>query len=310
MRAEKDVSLSRSSHEGHRHDMTTPNYSPRDHLLGRLEGAGLDAADEKSISDPAYFEELTAEEQVLVEEYVSGALPAADRRDFEREISLRPELHERVLLERMNRKRIFAAGRNIWIRTLLPLAAAITVIAIGTAVYLQHQLVQQKNILAEREHDWKSREASQHARIAQLESLARNPETRRVTNGPKNAPHALLPIVATFLIKPFTLGESDERHFAVAAVSGRVELQFNIGTENRFTTYRILITDERGKVVSRATAKPEIVEKRANEKYRVVSATVPANVPAGQHFEVSVFGIATGKPDELLANYAFVLDRK
>jgi len=292
--------------------MTEHNYSPRDHLLGRLREAELDRADERSISDRAYFEELTAEEQLLIEEYVSGDMSAEDQRDFERQTSIRPELRERVLLERMSRERAFRSrrsSRDTWTRILLPLAASIAIIALGSAFYLQRELVQQRRILAGREHDWQTREAGQRARIAELEALARAPEAPPAIAKSVDAQRPGLPVVASFFIKPYTLGEGDEQHFPVPKSSGRVELQFNLGPENRFTAYRIVISKADGPVVSRMIARPKIIVKEKKDKYRVVSASVPTNL-AGQHFEASVAGIAPGKPDEIVASYAFALDRE
>src|ERR1700744_1946260 len=104
-------------------------HSAREHLLGRLPESERDLADEKSITDRVYFESLTAEEQLLIEEYVEGEISPQDRVDFEEQLRIRPELKDRVALERMARKQAASARtRNRWLSMLLPLAATLAAI--------------------------------------------------------------------------------------------------------------------------------------------------------------------------------------
>jgi hypothetical protein len=289
--------------------MNGHEYRLRDHLLGRLPESDRDEADRKLITDRAYCEAISAEEQLLIEQYVSDELPVRERREFEEQVRLRPDLRELIVLERISRRPALAAvpvrAGTGWSRMLLPLAASIAVAAIGSAVYFRSEIARERGFLAAREHDWQSREAGQRARIAQLEAQARlseapPQENRSIRAG---APRPILPIVASFFVEPYTLGRSDEPRFAVPKSPGRVELQFSIGPENRFTEYRISILTASGSVVRRVRSKPRVVR----DRFRVVSATVPSDLAKGQHFEASVAGIAPGRPDERLASYAFIL---
>jgi hypothetical protein len=278
--------------------MNTPENRARVHLLGRLPEDERDAADRMLITDPAYFDALSAEEQLLVEQYVSGELSARDRRDLEEQAKLRSDLRELIVLERISRRMTVGPVRTDtgWSRMLLPLAASIALAAVGTSIYFGGELIGQKRLLADREHAWQLRDAGQKARIAQMEAQARIPEV----------PRPMLAVGASFFVEPYTLGSSDEPRFGVSNGSGRVELQFSIGPENRFAEYRISIQTESGSPVTEVLAKPQIVRGR----YRVVAATVPADLAQGQHFEATVAGIAPGKRDERLARYAFILAPK
>jgi hypothetical protein len=284
--------------------MKPQEYSPRDHLLGRPSGDELDGADERSLTDPSYFEALTAEEQLLVEEYVAGKLSPADRRDFEEQLGRRSELQERVVLERMSRLRATVAMpvRSGWSRMALPLAAAITLFAVGSVLYYQIKLNGERQLMAAREREWQ-------ARVAELEVAARPPAPpvasvpSRTDNKPVRTERPVLPIVATFVINPYTRGDSEESRLAVSGPRGAVELQFNLESENRFALYRVSVKTAEGSPVASVTAKPKVVQ----DQFRVVSATVPFSLASGRHFVATVSGIGAGNRQEPLASYAFVL---
>ena len=291
--------------------MTPKEYSPRDHLLGRTSGDELEGADERSLTNPSYFEALTAEEQLLVEEYVAGKLSPADRRDFEQQLVRRSELRERVVLERMSRRRAAVAMpvRGGWSRKALPLAAAITLFAIGSSLYYQVKLNGERQLMAAREHEWQARHAAARARVAELEAAARPlapsgvPAPSRTDNKSVRPERPVLPIVATFLINPYTRGTSEEPRLAVSGSRGAVELQFNLESENRFALYHVSVETAEGSPVASVTAKTKVVQ----DQFRVVSATVPSSLASGRHFVATVSGIGAGNREEPLASYAFVL---
>jgi hypothetical protein len=282
----------------------------RDHLLDRLPDADRDSADGRSIVDRRYYEELLAEEQLLVEEFVAGKLSAADSRDFERQLGKRPELEERVLLERLSRRAVPAmiSSARKWTSAVLPLAAAIAMLAVGSAWRFGNELARERQTAAVERREWEKREAAARARIAALEARAARPA--EAPGPPKSKSNSdsrpLLPVIASFLIQPYTRGDSGEPRFELAGSPGRVELQFNIGPENRFTRYRVTVTTSDGSTVARATTRPSIV----NGRFRVVSATVSSAIARGQHFEALVAGVGRGGDEELLASYAFVLYTK
>jgi hypothetical protein len=64
------------------------------------------------ITDPAYFDALSGEEQLLVDQYVSGELIARDRRDLEEQAKLRSDLRELIVLERISRRMVVGPVRT------------------------------------------------------------------------------------------------------------------------------------------------------------------------------------------------------
>jgi hypothetical protein len=286
--------------------MSAPDFSPRDHILGRLSEIERDRADERSLSDTSYFEALVAEEQLLIEACVSGDLSDSELRDFGEQCKLRPELRERVVLERMTRNRASTPvpARSAWTRILMPLAASIAVVACGAALFLANALREHQRVAALRDHEWQSREISQRARIRELEALTHAPQPARNPAPQDVATNGLLSLVASIVVQPYSRGGDDsaEKRFTIPPGQGSIELRFNIETDTAFSEYRISLRQRNGQAGS-VVATPRIVN-----GYRIVSAVVPGNFPNDEHFEASVFGIARGKPDQLVETYAFVLE--
>ena len=280
--------------------MTSREFSPRDLLLGRLSEEDRDRADERSLSDPCYFESIIAEEQRMVEAYAVDELNAADRHDFERQCSLRPELGQRVLVEQLLRKRTRdrSVRGNSWARIALPLAASVAVIAWTAAWHYSTELAQERRVAAVRAGEWKSREAELQARIGQMQP-APHPESSQLP--PQIKPVAK--VLASFLVLPYSRGgnASEEPRFDVPAGPGLIELQFNIGTDTAFAKYRIRLRQRNGGART-VTARAHIVN-----SYRVVSATIPNDLTREGHFEATVMGESPGMSAELIESYAFAL---
>ena len=82
----------------------------RDFLLDRLPPEQAQAIEERMFQDEAYFSDLQDAEDELIEEYVTGAMDAADARTFGTRVERDPDLRERV------------AVRRVLVRTLQPSA--------------------------------------------------------------------------------------------------------------------------------------------------------------------------------------------
>lgn len=285
--------------------MRIQNFSPRDHLLRRLSPMDLDAADERLVAEQSYYEMLIGEEQLLVESYVSRTLSAEDRRDLEAQVRIRPELRERVLLERLSRNRAGDAAKphRDWMRFALPVAASLALAAGLAAWHFSERLGLERQIATNRERAWVERENKLTARIGKLEAKRPATEEASAPRPGGRKPEAESPILASLLLLPYTRGgdSSTEQQFHIPAKGGRVELLFNIDTDTSYPRYRISLKTPRQEVKEFAV-RPRIVN-----QYRVVSTTLPATFSNVGHFEASVSGIASGSPDELIETYAFTL---
>src|SRR6185295_619785 len=68
----------------------------RSHLLGNLTEEELSRAEQRLLADDDYFELLTAMEDELIDDYVSGDLTGEDRKQFEIYFLSSPERREKL----------------------------------------------------------------------------------------------------------------------------------------------------------------------------------------------------------------------
>src|SRR5262245_22433148 len=72
----------------------------RRYVLGGLEDGPRLAIEERLVTDPDAFDALGIVEDELIEAYLDGSAPVADRRAFERHFLARPEGPQRLQLAR------------------------------------------------------------------------------------------------------------------------------------------------------------------------------------------------------------------
>ena len=87
-------------------DVVTPEI--RRYLLGDLDEAGAAALEDRYVADPALLENVRAAEDALIEAFLEGRLPPADRARFEAHYLASPVHRDRVAIARALRRR--AAG--------------------------------------------------------------------------------------------------------------------------------------------------------------------------------------------------------
>ena len=296
----------------------SPSYTARDHLLGRLSEALQDAADERSVSDPQYYEELLSDEELLIEEYADGQLSAEDAAAFEALCRVRPDVRDRLACQRalpnilrtstprapvQPRPRVLVMERR---RLSVALAASVAILLGGTSLYLNYQLSEQRRIAANREREWQQRDVKQRETIAQLEKQGQTaaPSQQAPTKAPTIQPGNSQepgPVLASLIIPAFSRGDATILRFTIPAGTGQVELHFNIGSDTDFPSYRVAV-EAAGSVIKRATAKPHRVD-----RYNTVSIRLPVRFKSEQRLQASVSGVRPGQPDELVAGYSFIL---
>ena len=72
----------------------------REYLLQQLSGAERERMEELLFESDAFFDQVRAEEESLLDEYLQGEISATDRESFEQRLALSAELQERVLLRK------------------------------------------------------------------------------------------------------------------------------------------------------------------------------------------------------------------
>jgi anti-sigma factor RsiW len=104
------------------------NQLVRRYLLGLLADAEREAVEERLFDSPDFLPLVEAVEGELMDEYVDGSLPAADRKRWEAYLSAHPESRDRLQFARALHGH-FAAKRPAWKRLLpvLAIAAALLV---------------------------------------------------------------------------------------------------------------------------------------------------------------------------------------
>jgi hypothetical protein len=275
----------------------------RDHLLGRLEVELREAADERILTDPAYYNELLGEEQLLLEQYVAGSLPAADAEAFRQLCLNRPDLSQHVELERRLPGALHAAlgppavipvkaarslaGRHSQYKGLLAIAAGLIVAVAVSAGYLAILLKGERSAAVAREQQWKERDGRQRAEIAQLGKERRVP--------------AAGGLLASAIIRPSIRGEARPPALPVPDKEGWVELQFKIGVDTHFESYRVVIED--GDVTLANVEAPS----RTDSNYRLVSVIVPATLPRDRVLTASIAGVKSGRAGDYIEEYNFRL---
>ena len=311
----------------------------RDHLLGRLSEPDERAADERSITDGAYYEELMSEEELLIEEYAAGRLSPEDADDFRRQCSLRPDFRERLALEQAlpelgvvsaaeskqakstgEPQRAPAIGTQIAVPSrkprvtpsfpLIGLAASMMVVLMGSVIYLAGQLQSERHLAGKRDTEWQKRSDEQQDAISDLQRRIQGsaetgpaPQRSKDTSSPNipQNPGIVGPLLATLLLQPTERGNDVIKELLLPPSGGWVELRLNIGTDSNFDVYRIEVKDH-GSVIASSTSRPRILE-----NYRVVSMKLPVP-PSGQRSLVAlVTGIASGGADMPVGSYSFAL---
>jgi len=291
-------------------------YSPRDHLLGRLAEADQDRADERSVVDARYYEQLIAEEQLLVEEYAAGHLPAGESVAFEAQCVLRPDLRERVawqkaLPEILGKPQSSSLPRPVSINSgakrqfpaYLALAAALVLIMGGLTTYLLFQLEGTRRIAARNEADLQRRDQEQRDTIARLR---RDLGARKIVGSPEPAVgHLAEPLLAVVRPPRTFRGETEQQTFAVRPGSGSVKLQFTIDPDSDYKMYRVLIKSDRAVVIANITAPAQLAG-----EFRVVPAIIRFGPEVPHHLIAAVSGMRAGAPDLTVATYDFTLSQR
>jgi hypothetical protein len=271
----------------------------REHILNRLSEEAQERADARILTDPAYYAELVGEEELLVQEYAAGRLSPSDALAFQEACRRRPDLAQSLSLEKNlpSLLRPAEARRPAPVVTMAPrsankavlpltLAAGLIVGAVAVASYFGVMLNHESKVTARLERELREKEALRQNELAMLEKNRQQPGSIGLRGSARVEP---------------VLRDSAVQQVSVPAGEGWIDLQFDIGSDTHFSSYRAVIQD-RDKTIASAEA-------RAIDggRFRFVSIVVPSTLPADRPLDAYVAGIEPGRTDTIVERYSFRL---
>lgn len=144
--------------------------------------------------------------------------------------------------------------------------------------------------LLREKQEWTSRDRTSVETIARLE---RERQTLRPA-----------PVLVSWRIDPVLRGESSSKRLDLPkSASGLIALDFRIGNDIQFASYRVLIDTDGTPVANIVTSA------RANATDQSVSIVIPAPETHDVRYRASVAGIENGGPETVIERYDFRITR-
>jgi hypothetical protein len=148
----------------------------------------------------------------------------------------------------------------------------------------------------------------------------RQPVVPPQTPSKQEEPDAADRLLASILVRPYSLAGGQSRVESIPGGPGRVELQFSIPAgETRFSSYRVVVKNGVGTVTGvivgskTITVADVIVGHKTvtvdGKQYRVVPVVIPAELLKEERLDAWVSGRQSGHEDELLEVYSLRLAR-
>ena len=268
--------------------------------------------DELSRGAEATFEELAVAEADLLDAYAAGELSIAERRQLEEIYGATATGRRRLAFaSALRRKAARTAATRRPTPAWLPLAAAIAVVALGSALFgwRDHRLREQIGRL----------ERAQQAAMQRSDHLSRQVETGRaevatlreqLESAVRTSPLGELPRVATTLarivLRPGLLREpSAVPELVLPFPVDEVELALELPGE-RYDSYRVALESPEGKALWRS----ERLVASARRGKPSLTVRVPARVLGDGTYVVTVTGYTPRGAMEPAAEYSFRARRR
>ena len=236
----------------------------RHYLLGELTEPEQAALESEYFGDKDKFEEVCAIENDLIDDYLRGNLPAADREHFEERYSSSPERLRRIQFARSmlqslygtstaaparvkriasapaGFRRAIAATTGRWHVAPTPLLAALALIlAVATGLLgleglrLRRALVTSRETITSQSQEARELERQLAEQRASSDQLAKDLDTLRAQKAQEQArsPEGLAPIIASFILRPGLIrGTSEPQTLLIPPGVDVVELRLNLTT--------------------------------------------------------------------------------
>ncbi len=284
--------------------------SIREEILGRLSAEQCEVAADRMLLDSAYYEATIVEEERLIADYIRGDLSISDRADFERQCLLREDLRERIAIRRLIRSINQKSASAVPIRQMPQrsaffqvawAAAAVLIISSGAAFYFGNQLAAERRIVAGREAEWQRREQALresvnqlNLEVKQLRASQKLPGLNPLNPGLPNSDPQLM----AFVLHPTVRETTAKSEIAVPPRTARVMLQFVIGFDLKFRSYRAAIS-----APGVATFEQRGLQPIRSGELRVIN--LPFSVRPGSQFSATLYGRDSAGVEQALEDYSF-----
>ena len=294
------------------------------YLLGDLGEEEQEKVEQRYISDPAFYEQLLAVEDDLIDSYAEGALSQNQRASFESHFMRSPERQKRVgfaeawmpYVSRQSttvavpaakeKKRILEYLRPAAWPLALRVAAAVLLLTVGgwltveiLSLRSQIQQVELQRAVLQKEKEDLERQIDEE-RNRSLELTTQLDQQPAVKSGqPNQIAHD---IVSFFLTPDLVRGTGDAKRNIIPTDAKQVNLELGFN-DDQYERYDVVITSVGGPEIWRKDAgKPEL--RNGGKSMRV---KVPAALFKTNDYIVNVIG--TDSSDKV-ARYAFSVVRK
>jgi len=264
------------------------------YLLGEVSDDERSEIEQGYFADDALFDQLVDVQNELVDSYVRGTLPAADRKRFEERFLTRGSGIDRVEFARALQEKIAArSGRKTGSFRLLAIAASVVIVVIAAAwLTFTLQRRPQPPITNSRP------KASQQQRTAPPAPVQAQTQTAPI----QSKPAAASALITTVLLTPGGTRESEATAPLVlrpAPQFVRVELVLE---DDRYDSYAAELQDVEGRVLWKAHS----LRATTAPSGRTVAVSVPAKLLPPGDYIVVLQGIRRGQASEI-NNYTFTV---
>jgi hypothetical protein len=294
----------------------------RRYVLGALDEPVRTELEERLVTEPEVFEALGVVEDELVEAYLDGALPAPERRSFERHFLTSPDRAARLRFARSLRARASSNGIGASVASAVPdggrsllrqpqLLALAAMLLLSLAANLW--LAARRPAVAPPEHVAAPVAAAAAQRAAAPDSddsraaLQREREARTRAEGRATALEAELRrsrgviVIPTFALAAGVLrAEGTLKRVALPKSASAVRLELVLPADEH-ALYRATLVDAEGEEIWAAS---KLRSERMGERF-VVPLVLPASLLPRGDYLLRLFGGATTVQVEAVATYAF-----
>ncbi len=241
----------------------------KDYLLGRLSEEAESEIEARLLTDPEFYEELSIGEDDLIEQYLSGAMSAADRDAFESHFVRSSERQQKVRFARALKKYVSVDAdqpQEIPTRpTIFPfrtqvisylVAAAVLVVVVGSGLMLLRM--------------WQTQQGSGRVLAVELSPA------------------------------PATRGGEEVKQFSLAPDVGSVRLQLDL-PKNEYPSYEAAVRDSSLRtVLTTKDLKPQTIS-----NFSALMLDVKADLLSAGDYRVQVSGITPEGRSENVATFSF-----
>jgi hypothetical protein len=288
--------------------------------------------EESFFQDDSSFEELSALEDDLIDDYVRGRLSVDTRKAFEEKLrsSLRwqqrvafAQALDRQIGEQASRAKAASSGSTSFFRVLIDgfrgqgssfkvVLAAVGLIVLGAVISLAWRVVLQQTTLQRAQTERQNLQTTVDDLKGQIAGLQRRDqdlsrqldEERRKNEEfeSKRPGSAALGMVASFVLRAGLVRGSDSvMHFNVPPAARTVRLQLELDPADNYPDYRAELRTAKGTAV----ATLDLLRTRVTGAGKTVTIEVPAqSLPVGE-YEVGLLGRVEQGKFEQIAYYYF-----